>query len=60
VHQTLESLLWQSLGKLLHDGDPLTAEEDARLITRLIEVSQQLKLGLSLDSLSGIILLLFP
>ncbi|MDJ0559931.1 MAG: glycoside hydrolase, partial [Microcystis sp. M53599_WE4] len=49
ARQTLESLLWQSLGKLLHDGDPLTAEEDTRLITRLIEVSQQLKLGLSLD-----------
>lgn len=49
ARQTLESLLWQSLGKLLHNGDPLTAEEDTRLITRLIEVSQQLNLGLSLD-----------
>jgi alpha-amylase/alpha-mannosidase (GH57 family) len=47
--KTLERLLFQSLWSLLHDNDPLNAEEDARRIERMIESGDKLRLALCLD-----------
>ena len=45
---TLEKLILRSLWQLLHDTDPHTLSADLDFIRRLIEVGNQLNLGLSL------------
>jgi hypothetical protein len=47
--KTLERLIFQSLRAVLHDGDPLMAEEETRRIARMIQSAEKLELGLSLD-----------
>ena len=47
VKQTLEQIIVQSLWQLLHDV-PATFEADIHRLERLIDVGQQLNLGLSL------------
>jgi alpha-amylase/alpha-mannosidase (GH57 family) len=49
TRKVLESLVFQSLWSVLHEGDPLLAEEDTRRITRMIQCAEKLGLGLSLD-----------
>ncbi|NES82550.1 MAG: DUF3536 domain-containing protein [Moorea sp. SIO2B7] len=47
--KTLEQLILRSLWNVLHDGDPATLEEDLKLLEIMIDVGNQLHLGLSLD-----------
>jgi alpha-amylase/alpha-mannosidase (GH57 family) len=49
VKQALEKLILRSLWQLLHDANPGTLEADIHRIERLIELGNQLHLGLSLD-----------
>jgi alpha-amylase/alpha-mannosidase (GH57 family) len=49
ARQTLEKLILRSLWQLLHDANPETLEGDIDRIYRLIEIGNQLHLGLSLD-----------
>lgn len=49
VKQALEKLILRSLWQLLHDANPETLEGDIHCIERLIELGNQLHLGLSLD-----------
>ena len=49
VKQALEKLILRSLWQLLHDANPETLESDIHCIERLIELGNQLHLGLSLD-----------
>jgi alpha-amylase/alpha-mannosidase (GH57 family) len=49
VKQALEKLILRSLWQLLHDANPETLEADIHRIDRLIELGNQLHLGLSLD-----------
>ena len=47
--QTLEKLIWRSLWQLLYKANPENLKEDIRYVERLINVGNQLQLGLSLD-----------
>ncbi len=49
VKPTLERLILRSLWQLLHDTNPDTLISDIHLVERLIELGNQLHLGLSLD-----------
>lgn len=49
VKPTLERLILRSLWQLLHDTNPDTLMSDIHLVERLIELGNQLHLGLSLD-----------
>ena len=49
VKQALEKLILRSLWQLLHDANPGMLEADIHRIDRLIELGNQLHLGLSLD-----------
>ena len=46
---TLERLILRSLWNLLHDANPTTLAGDVQRLQRMIEVSDRLNLGLSLD-----------
>jgi hypothetical protein len=48
ARQTLERLILRSLWQLLHNFDPATCEADGHRLERLIELGQQMNLGLSL------------
>ena len=47
--QTLEKLIWQALWQMLYKANSENLKEDIRYIERLIDVGNQLQLGLSLD-----------
>jgi alpha-amylase/alpha-mannosidase (GH57 family) len=49
ARQIVERLILRSLWHLLHDCDPNTAQTDIEWLARLIELGDQLQLGLSLD-----------
>jgi alpha-amylase/alpha-mannosidase (GH57 family) len=49
VKPTLERLILRSLWQLLHDTNPDTLMSDIHLVERLIELGNQLHIGLSLD-----------
>ncbi len=49
VKEALERLIIQSLWRLLHDSDPNTIEEDINGLERLIQLGDQLNLGISLN-----------
>lgn len=46
---TLEQLIVRSLWHLLYDGDPATLTEDIQRVESMIEIGNQLHLGISLD-----------
>jgi alpha-amylase/alpha-mannosidase (GH57 family) len=47
--EILEKLILRSLWQLLYDGDPTTLETDLQRLTKMIDVGNQLHLGLFLD-----------
>ncbi len=46
---TLETLIFQSLSHILKDADPNQIEEEIKRLVQMVEVGNQLNLGLSLD-----------
>ena len=47
--QTLEQIIWRSLFSLLQDPDPAKLEAEIKRLGKLLDVGQNLKLGLALD-----------